>query len=270
MFAIPKISCLMVTTGRTEMIRRSTECFLKQTYPHKELIVLSQGNNIVNDKIANYFESLNRKNIQFIRAPECLSLGAMRNLSIELSTGTVLAQWDDDDFHHPLRLTTQYSALNQQGVVASLYMEHLKFFETTGEIYWIDWSLEIGEDRRYLPGTAMFPKSVFYRFDNLLYPESGRQSSREEDWNVLQKFCSLGKIAPVRAGYQYIYTFHGNNTYWLEHHKYVLKKRVYDEKNLLGHKKLIINSLELCNTGPANVCSLNGPVFAYEPSNFCT
>lgn len=270
MLPTPKISCLMVTLGRPAMVHRSTACYLKQTYPNRELVILSQGGPEPNEEIRSYVSSLGRSDIHFITAPAALTLGAMRNLSIELSTGSYICQWDDDDFHHPLRLSTQYGNLLQDGVVAALYMEHLKFFETTGEIYWIDWSVEVGEDRRYLPGTVMFPKIVFHKFKNLLYPESGRQSNREEDWSALQKFCSLGRIAPIRAGYQYIYSFHGDNTYWLEHHQHVLKKRVYSTQDLLERKGSIESALTACGVGRCVIRSLSEVAFIYEPSDFCT
>lgn len=268
---IPKISCLMVTTGRLGLLQRSVGCYVRQTYPNRELVILSQGKDADNQAIRSYVDSLGRDDIQFVSAPSTLTLGAMRNLSIEVSTGTILCQWDDDDIHHPHRLVTQFNALSQDEVSASLYMEHLKYFETTGELYWIDWSIEVGEDRRHLAGTAMFRKSLFYQAKNILYPEHGVQSTKEEDWNVLQKFCEHGRIASVLQGYQYIYTFHGDNTYWLEHHRFVLKKRVYAVEELLYNRRFIEDALRSSNIDKkVNVRSLEGTAFVYDPSDFCS
>ena len=262
----PKISCVMVTTGRIEKVRRSIECYRRQTYPMKELVILSQGNDEVNRNLSDYIRLLQLPDISFITAPETLSLGGMRNTCIELTQGQVICQWDDDDLYHPFRLMRQYNALVGDGVIASIFQEHLEWFEDTDEIYWIDWSIEEVEDRRYLHGTAMYWKDTFCAAGNLLYPEYGLQSGREEDWNAVQWMLTRGRIAGVRDGYQYIYTYHGNNIYWRAHHELVLQKRVYTKDELLARRPLLERSLRECGVDrPVKICAIDGPVFEYVP-----
>ncbi len=267
MLKISKISCLMIAKNQIEIIKRSTQCYLNQTYPTKELIILSQQSHDYNQEIKSYILSLKRSDIHFIVAPTILTLGAMRNLSVELSTGSVICQWDDDDFHHPLRLSTQYSHLTQDGIVASLYTQYLHFFETTGEMYWVDRSRKPKDDQRYLPGTIMFSKTLFHRWDNLLYPEKGRQSQSEESWNVLQKLYSIGRIAPIKDGFQYIYTYNGNNTYNSDHYKIDINQLVLDIPQLIEKKNQISKSLSLCNVQSSVVRSLSEIAFTYEKDN---
>jgi glycosyltransferase involved in cell wall biosynthesis len=255
----------MVTTGRFDKIRRSVRCYLKQIYPNKELIIVSQGTNDVNRNIRDYVTLLGN-NIYFHTAPPRLSLGGMRNLSLELTHGEIICQWDDDDLSHPLRLARQFGALVSDGIVASAYQEHFKWFEDTGEMYWVDWSIETGEDRRYLHGTSMFRKQLFHTCGNLLYPDTGTQSNKEEDWNAVKKILQIGGIAPVRDGYQYIYTYHGNNVYWRAHHELVLRKRVYTTEELLERKPIIESALRECGVDKKiKMCSINGVAFEYEP-----
>lgn len=227
---IPKISCVLVTTGRIEMVRKAIDCFVSQTYKLKELVVVSQGTDEQNAQIKNMasFEGC-----IFIEAPQRLSLGAMRNLSVELSTGPIICQWDDDDYYHPNRLTTQYKHL-RGNAVASLYTQHLKLFKERGVMYWVDYKrgtddyLQVIKNspyKRFLTGSVMFRKDCFYEYKNFLYPESGDQSDREEDLNVLQKLMRLGRVEEVNAGYQYVYVYHGNNTYELKHHEMGLHKK---------------------------------------------
>ena len=258
----PKISCLTVTEGRFDLLKKSIQCYLKQTYKNKELVIASQGTDDVNDKIESYIKELLRKDIKFFRARRELSLGAMRNLSIELAVGSVLCQWDDDDLYDPFRLATQYHLLQQPNISASIYQQHLKFFLPTREIYWVDWSIEYPENRRYLCGTAMFRKSVHDHYDNFLYPEVGPQSNKEEDWNVLDRLIEIGKIAPVIDGNQYIYVYHGNNVYDINHHKLVLDKKVMNQSELLKNKKIITDTLK--SVGVENVMIRDNEGIAFK------
>lgn len=261
----PKISCLTVTLGRMELLKKSILCYLDQTYPSRELVIVSQAKDEQNDVIDSYLKTLDRRDIKFLRASPALSLGAMRNLSIEVATSRIVCQWDDDDLYHPLRLATQYHALLGRDVVASLYTEHLKYYRQSGELYWVDWSQEKSEDRKYLPGTVMFNKKQFEKVGNILYPEKGNQSGREEDWNVLQQFIKAGKIAPIKNGNHYVYVYHGSNTYDLNHHNHVLAKKVMSVNKLIEYRSILEETFKLIPIqGPIKVKSLSKVAFEYH------
>jgi len=268
MLKFPKISCLTVTNGRYDLLKKSIYCYTQQTYKNRELIVVSQGNAETNAKIRNHIDSLSRDDIVFVEAPKRLSLGAMRNLSVEIATGPVLCQWDDDDLYHPQRVMAQYHALLGGNVVASLYTQHLKWFVDKGEMYWCDWSVERPQWRTMLCGSIMFHKELFYQFDNHLYPEAGKQSGREEDMNVLIKFSRIGKLAPVNYGHHYIYVFHGGNVYDLAHHRLVLEKRVIGEHELRDKQDMLTKTFDLVRVDrPVNVRSLDEVAFQYMPED---
>lgn len=259
----PKISCVMVTTGRVECIKRSVQCYLAQTYKNKELVILSQGRDAENAAIASFLVELCRPDIQFVVAPRDLTLGAMRNLSIEVATGLIICQWDDDDLYHPHRLVTQYRALLGEHVVASAYSQHLKYFADSHRLYWIDWAAE-GGWRAYLPGSVMFRKSLFHQAKNTLYPDSGEQSGREEDVNVLTKLNKWGHIVALTEAFHYIYVFHGNNVYDLAHHELVLKKRVFGRDDLLRRRDDMERTFQLVGLDTVSVCSLDEIVFEHR------
>lgn len=268
MLKFPKISCVTVTTGRHELLKKSIYCYTQQTYKNRELIVVSQGSHEVNLKIRNHIESLQRDDIVFVEAPQRITLGAMRNLSVEIATGSIICQWDDDDLCHPHRVMAQYHAMLGGGTVASLYTQHLKYFVDSGEMYWCDWSVERPQWRTMLCGTIMFHKEMFYNFNNRLYPEHGNQSDREEDMNVLIKFSRVGKLAPVNYGHHYIYVFHGNNVYDLDHHKLVLQKKVFNDHEIAEKQDTLINTFDLVRIDkPVKVMTLDGEAFVYRPKD---
>ena len=182
-------SCVMVTNGRSELVRRSIRCYLAQTYTKRELIILSQGNDEFNDSILECVAGLGREDIFFYHVASFLTLGEMRNLSVELARGELICQWDDDDIYHPLRLANQVRAA--AGGVASAYRQHLKYFVPDGTLFWIDWSVEPDPLRQLLCGAVVFHRRCFDQYKGLLYPRSGLQSRHEEDLNALEKLRAV-------------------------------------------------------------------------------
>lgn len=250
----------MVTCGRPKLLQESVRCYLKQTYANKELIILSQGSVEINKEIQDYLKLVDRDDIQFVSCSKSLSLGAMRNLSIELTTGSIVCQWDDDDLYHPLRIQTQLNAVMGSGVSASLYQQHLKYFADTKELYWVDWEGMPREFERYLCGSIMFHKKYFHAVNNLLYPET----PREEDLDALKKLMNFGRIAPITHGNQYIYVYHGSNTYWREHHSLVLEKRVFSKHELMDRRLDLEHTFAEVGLKTAVVRSLCETAFNYE------
>jgi len=268
------VSCTTVTKGRVDLIQHSIRSFLSQTYMCKEMIIVSQGTSEQNSVIRNMV--LEHINIHFVEAPSKLTLGEMRNLSIELSHGDVICQWDDDDFYHPQRIMTQLKSMRGE-FVASLYTRYLKYFSETKRIYMID-HLGGTDDyvdllsrepyKKYLCGSVMFKKECFYKCENVLYPERGYQSNKQEDLNVLQKLIKIGKIASVDAC-EYCYVYHGGNVYDKQHHEMLFHKKLTGtQKQLIGCIDDIQRILKVAQVnGPVEVCTV--PMLDLtNPSNF--
>lgn len=266
---VPKISCVTVTTGRVDHVKNSTQCYLSQTYPNRELVILSQGDDAANKEILGYVKSLGRDDIMFLTADPRISLGAMRNASCELATSTIICQWDDDDLYHPDRIKAQYLAMTTKDYyVASAYPAFLKYFKDSGELYWCDWWGEGKPACQLLCGSVMFYKKFFYEWSSVFYPEGGGQCHVEEDLNVLYKLLSKGEVAAVSEGHHYIYTFHGENTYGLKHHQLTLLtnsgKKILSVDELLQRQALLSSTFELVGLdGPVKVRSFEEVAFTY-------
>jgi glycosyltransferase involved in cell wall biosynthesis len=80
------------------MAKRALECFESQTWPKKELILVSSGD----------MSDLGRP---FIRAPTGITIGELRNIAMDAAHGDAVATWDDDDISSPERLTSQVARL---------------------------------------------------------------------------------------------------------------------------------------------------------------
>lgn len=214
----PKVSCLMVTRGtadRFEMIKRSVHCYLTQTYPNRELVLvpdLPPESDL--NALSSYLDSLSRPDIRCVVPPRKLSLGALRNLSVQSAQGSLICQWDDDDIFHSRRLDAQVQALQSDGADAVYLREVFHFFSQTREMFWTDWGLT---KLTCHPATLLAEKGKM-----AVYPEVGDESSRGEDTLVLRKLQSAGRTRVLSAPASlYVYVFHGTNTMQYEHHRFL-------------------------------------------------
>lgn len=267
---LPTITCVTVTKGRVELLKKAIRCYMLQSYMNKNMVIVSQGSAEDNAAIAAHLRSLGRSDITLYCVASDWCLGTLRNTSVEIATGEIICQWDDDDLYHPDRLMLQYNVLRRDSRhVASLYSDFLKYYRTSGDLYWCDWSGEPIYSHRYLCGSIMFHKRLFGMFP-IFYPQRGSQCHVEEDLNVLEKLQTKGDLAPVFSGWHYTYVYHGQNVYDLEHHNLTLNttwgKRVLDTEQLLERRDLLEQAFPLLGVeGPVRIRSLEGVAFTYQP-----
>jgi glycosyltransferase involved in cell wall biosynthesis len=214
--ALPTISCLMVTYDRMALAKRSIECFAKQTYPRKELVIVTNGAIRYRRALERFVAQRGLTAVRFVFLDDdSIALGRLRNLSLDAAQGELICQWDDDDCNHPDRLMLQAEHMFKEKARACFMTDHLQFLEDTRAVVWVDWTLG-GRSRvdQLLPGTVMMFKDPQFR-----YPETGEYARRGEDTAFL---CSIYETVPVAylmgMGWLYLYTFHGRNTFSKEHH----------------------------------------------------
>ncbi len=149
----PLVSCIMPTRNRRAFVRQAIWYFLRQDYPAKELIVLDDGDDPVADLIPK------DERIRYDRLTARLSLGAKRNRACELSRGTLIAHWDDDDWQAPHRLSLQVRALTDSGaeVCGSSEVLHYALMEGEAWLYRRD-----PNDRPWVAGGTMLYRRAFW------------------------------------------------------------------------------------------------------------
>lgn len=209
------VSCLMVTHRRPERARVSIDCYLRQTHPFKELVILCDGPATYRD-LASHTSTLERPDITIEYVMEgALTLGALRNRAIELASFAYVCQWDDDDLYHPLRLSLQLDAMVAAGGDASLLTDQLLLIEKTRRLYWCDWAQP--RARRWppaIPNTVLCPRDTPAR-----YPMTGPNSRRSEDECFMAGVLATQNAVAIRGlGPAYVYVCHGDNTWPETHH----------------------------------------------------
>lgn len=116
----PLVSCIMPTRDRHDFIPMAIELFQAQSYAHRELIIVDDGQRPVRDLLP----SDNR--IRYLRLERRISLGEKRNLACQESNGEFVLHWDDDDWYGPNRLVIQLAPLiRSQADVSALSMSHV-------------------------------------------------------------------------------------------------------------------------------------------------
>jgi glycosyltransferase involved in cell wall biosynthesis len=105
----PLVSCIMPTHNRRWFVERALGYFLRQQYVNKELIIVDDGTDPVGDLVPD------NGMVRYIRVLDKAPIGAKRNLACQQARGTLIAHWDDDDWHSPHRLEYQVRALLSAG-----------------------------------------------------------------------------------------------------------------------------------------------------------
>ena len=103
---LPMVSCLLVTKNRFHQAIKAIQCFLRQSYPNRELIIVDDG---LDTQLKDWVKALNNDDIRFFHLPdEGKKLGVSTQFIPAICPqGAFIAQWDDDDFSHPNRLLYQ-------------------------------------------------------------------------------------------------------------------------------------------------------------------
>src|ERR1700712_2567645 len=92
----PSVSCLMVSRGDAAPAAVAIECYRRQGYANRELVIVTAAKDSgvgrlvagIGDPTIRYFEVEDR------------TLGELRNFSVAKSAGQFVCHWDDDDVYH--------------------------------------------------------------------------------------------------------------------------------------------------------------------------
>jgi glycosyltransferase involved in cell wall biosynthesis len=105
----PLVSCLCVTESRAEFWPWLWWSFAKQDYENRELVVVDSSP----DPLAS-----DDPRVRVVTAVPGTSVAVKRNLALREARGSVVAWFDDDDWHHPRRLSLLVGALSSGAAVA--------------------------------------------------------------------------------------------------------------------------------------------------------
>jgi hypothetical protein len=237
----PKISCITITKERLVALKAAMDCYCRQTYPERELLIVTDGTPWYRQAIRRYILSLGRNDIRLVETgSEKYTLGKLRNYGISQAQGELVCQWDDDDLYHHDRLKLQAEKIFAENAIGCCLTDQLHYFENTRELFWMDWNQQnVLPVFRLIPGTVMcFKKAA------PLYPEYGALASKGEDTEFLKALSVKGPIAALSGqAHLYVYTYHGSNTFSEKHHRTLVQGYALEGSALLEKAPFIYEAL---------------------------
>jgi glycosyltransferase involved in cell wall biosynthesis len=192
----PLVSCIMPTRNRRRFVSQAIGYFLRQDYPNRELVIVDDGD----DSIANLVPPDSR--IRYHRLDKPIPLGAKRNFACELSTGELIAHWDDDDWMAVDRLSVQVAQLLAAGADACGLRNILYYRPDAGDA-WLYSSPD--SERSWLAGgTLVYRRAVWaeHHFQDLNIGEDTAFVSR----------LTSERLRPVADTGIYVALIHPGNT----------------------------------------------------------
>ena len=191
----PLVSCILPTRNRVGLIGIAISSFLSQTYPHKELIILDNGDDGTGLVIPS------DPSIRYVKISGDLTTGDMRNKCCRMAQGEFIAHFDSDDWSAPTRLETQMRAMvDKTGVLTGYY--NMLFFDPRDQRCFI-WSMST---TKFALGTSLLYRKDWWKdhpFASLTVGEDYQffnQALREQGSLVFTEDVAQQMVALIHAG----------------------------------------------------------------------
>jgi glycosyltransferase involved in cell wall biosynthesis len=202
----PMVTCTMPTHGRRDWVLQSVRYFQRQGYPQRELLIVDDAGPSSEDLAAALPDD---PRIRYVPIEPGLSIGAKRNRACELARGEIIAQWDDDDWYAPQRLTAQVAPIlvgqaDMTGLEAGVLfdLEAWRFWRCTPALHR---RLFIGDVHG---GTLVFRRDVWGRLAR--YPD---RSLAEDGLFLRQALARGAQLSKLPNEGLFVYVRHGNNAW---------------------------------------------------------
>ena len=206
--AQPLISCLCVTRDRVDLLSCAIECFQRQTWPSRELVIVCEDDDSDTVRYLGQIED-DRIQMRIIPAQPKRSLGVLRNLSIDRANGEYICQWDDDDWCHPQRLARQLEYLQASGKGACVLARWL-IYDTQQHKAWCS-------NTRLWEGSLLCKKALIQGTTRYADTPTG------EDSCLIEQLYVQDQLTVYDQPDLYVYMVSGRNTWDDAHFSNILR-----------------------------------------------
>lgn len=115
----PTITALCLTRNRKTWLPRAIECFKAQTYAHKKLLILADGEDVSSVVPNDPRISL----VTLLEDERPKTIGHKRNVGCAMIETDLICHWDDDDWSAPERMADQARRLTESGLSVTGYQD---------------------------------------------------------------------------------------------------------------------------------------------------
>lgn len=203
----PLISCICVTRKRPTLLHNAITCFEKQHYSNKEMIILYEEDDEETAIFLEKAKPAGNDNIKILCCPKINDryLGQLRNLAIEAASGEYICQWDDDDWHHPERISFQLSLIENSSYAACVLGRIVIYDAAAKQAYLSCY--------RNWEGTVLCRRNKAIAHTYVNQPKG-------EDTPFIEALRQEGLLLnTIQHPHYFIYTYHGANTWDYNHFK---------------------------------------------------
>jgi glycosyltransferase involved in cell wall biosynthesis len=198
-----KISCVCPTRQeRRHFLPQVVECFLSQTYADKELVILDEAASSWQGEFPHPEPSVHYHFIPDTGAR--MTTGRKRNAVNELTTGEIIAHFDDDDWSHPDRLQSQFDTLFRANVDLVGYHDIL-YYRVNDRSLWK--YMYQGRPQPYATGTSQMYFKAAWRSHPFVHRVVGEDSEFSFD------FCRRGRLFSEEGKKMIVAYAHASNSY---------------------------------------------------------
>jgi len=117
----PKISVVIPTYNRSEILKRAINSIISQTFQEWELIVVDDCSTDNTFDVVNSF-TVNDQRIKYHKLERNSGANAARNQGTKLAKADIISFLDSDDEMHPLNLQKQYEKFTSSSGLALCYV----------------------------------------------------------------------------------------------------------------------------------------------------
>lgn len=207
----------MVTANRPHFASRAIALFEAQTHQNRELVIIDDGE----IDLAPIISTSSAKHLIryfHLSSESRLSLGELRNKSIDVADGEWCIQWDDDEWYHPSRIAEQLAVAKHTRMGSSALKWTLMHIDDSSVL---GTKLFRGDTGIATPGTLLFRRDTGATY---------RPLARNEDGIFMRDVKNKVGLTSLNASSSHLFVrvFHGANTWDVDHFLRRLSRRPID------------------------------------------
>jgi O-antigen biosynthesis protein len=174
----PFVSCVMPTYNRRAFIPAAIDCWLKQSYKNRELVILDDGEDAIQDLVPDGAEIVYQRSEVRIG-----TLGEKRNKVNSLASGELICHWDDDDWSASDRIADQVARLLTLKCYITGYSSMLFWDSTTKQA-----KRYISDVSKYVCGTTL----MYYKqlWQGHRFKDQQMESDNAFVWPILSQVAA--------------------------------------------------------------------------------
>ena len=210
---MPKVSMVMMTYNRENMVERAIKSYLSQTIDDFELILVDNGSTDRSGIICDEFGKLDSR-VKVVHKGRG-NIGSGRNAGIDVATGEYIAFVDDDDYALPKMFEVLYNNAIANDADISLCGSNKEVngevlpnftFEGTEVLNTEEAVVELLKRQKYntAPPSKMFRRTIFDKFRFL-------NEGNYDDITIMYKLFAYAKKVVITGQPLYVFYKHESN-----------------------------------------------------------